>query len=505
MSSPTRSVSIAGARGGWLAVVCLTVFMLLAPGVTFASDSAPDSSSDFAGIMSEEWLNILFQGQKIGFSYQKIEKSETGYTITDKAVIRLTVMGISQDMSFSNVSQLGENKRLKNFVYLQTIQDQRQKTAGVVKDGAIELSVTGAGGTVTKIVEIEPETRFADLLKFEYADKLKVGFKKIVPVFITALRAVAPMTLEVVDRKKVKFEGGMVDTFVVNSSLQDVKTVSYVTPEGMTVREESFMGFRSERTSEEVALKFTGAHVPITSLITFSLITPDKPIENPQDLTALDIKMGGLNNPDIVPEDNRQTVGESQRVFDESRKRSFTAPVSLRKVEPEGRIDIEQAAKAEPEHLKPTPEIQSDNKIIIDHARKIVGAETDVWKASRKINQWVYENLEKEFVDSFTALDVLFTRKGECQSHTNLFTAFARSVGIPAKVASGLVYSPKHGGFLYHAWPEVYVGQWVAVDPTLGQDVADVTHIKLVEGGVENQIKLVRFIGRITISVDSIE
>ena len=141
--------------------------------------------------------------------------------------------------------------------------------------------------------------------------------------------------------------------------------------------------------------------------------------------------------------------------------------------------------------------------MIIDHARKIVGDENDVWKAATKINRWVYENLEKKFVDSFTALDVLHSRQGECQSHTNLFTAFSRSIGIPTKVASGLVYSKTHGGFLYHAWPEVYVGKWIAVDPTLGQDVADATHIKLIEGGVENQIKLVRFIGRISISVDS--
>ncbi|VAX23565.1 hypothetical protein MNBD_NITROSPINAE03-160 [hydrothermal vent metagenome] len=96
------------------------------------------------------------------------------------------------------------------------------------------------------------------------------------------------------------------------------------------------------------------------------------------------------------------------------------------------------------------------------------------------------------------------SKQGECQSHTNLFTAFARSVGVPARVASGLVYSEKNEGFLYHAWPEVYVGEWVAMDPTLGQDVADATHIKLVGGEIENQIQLIQYIGRISITVDSI-
>ena len=31
----------------------------------------------------------------------------------------------------------------------------------------------------------------------------------------------------------------------------------------------------------------------------------------------------------------------------------------------------------------------------------------------------------------------------------------------------GLVHI--RGSFYYHAWPEVWLGEWVAVDPTLGQ------------------------------------
>ncbi|NIP99305.1 MAG: transglutaminase domain-containing protein, partial [Nitrospinaceae bacterium] len=51
---------------------------------------------------------------------------------------------------------------------------------------------------------------------------------------------------------------------------------------------------------------------------------------------------------------------------------------------------------------------------------------TDAWDAARRINQWVYNNLEKALVDSVSALDALHARKGECQSHTYLFAALAR-------------------------------------------------------------------------------
>ena len=54
---------------------------------------------------------------------------------------------------------------------------------------------------------------------------------------------------------------------------------------------------------------------------------------------------------------------------------------------------------------------------------------------------------------------------GDCNEHTVLFVALARALGLPARTAVGLVYLD--GSFYYHAWPEVWLGEWVAVDPDL--------------------------------------
>jgi hypothetical protein len=42
------------------------------------------------------------------------------------------------------------------------------------------------------------------------------------------------------------------------------------------------------------------------------------------------------------------------------------------------------------------------------------------------------------------------------------------------------------------------------MDPTFGQPVADATHIKLLEGELDQQAKLMRAIGKIRLSVKSI-
>jgi len=57
------------------------------------------------------------------------------------------------------------------------------------------------------------------------------------------------------------------------------------------------------------------------------------------------------------------------------------------------------------------------------------------------------------------------------------------------------------GAFYYHAWSEVWLGQWVAVDPTFHQFPADATHVKFVEGGPEQHVALLKVIGQISLEI----
>ena len=104
-----------------------------------------------------------------------------------------------------------------------------------------------------------------------------------------------------------------------------------------------------------------------------------------------------------------------------------------------------------------------------------------------------------------SALDVLDSREGDCNEHTVFFTALARAANIPTRIAIGLVWSDDSEAFCYHAWPEVYIGRWIGMDPTLGQVCADATHIRLLTGGIEKWPQLVAYIGRLSIHVLDVE
>jgi transglutaminase-like putative cysteine protease len=150
--------------------------------------------------------------------------------------------------------------------------------------------------------------------------------------------------------------------------------------------------------------------------------------------------------------------------------------------------------------VRPEPLIQSDDARLQAQARQIVGNARRSGDAAARLVEWVYRNVVKAAPASVpSALDVLETRSGDCNEHTVLLVALARAVGLPARSVAGVVYLD--GAFYYHAWPEVYLDGWVAVDPTFGQFPADAAHLRLSSGGLARQLELARVIGGLTIEV----
>ena len=112
----------------------------------------------------------------------------------------------------------------------------------------------------------------------------------------------------------------------------------------------------------------------------------------------------------------------------------------------------------------------------------------------------MHDSLKKQITFGVpNALQVLQARTGDCNEHTQLFVALARAAGLPARIAAGLAYVD--GKFFYHAWPEILLDDWVAVDPTFGQFPADAAHLRFVIGGVARQTELLRLMGNLKIDV----
>lgn len=139
------------------------------------------------------------------------------------------------------------------------------------------------------------------------------------------------------------------------------------------------------------------------------------------------------------------------------------------------------------EDLAATPEIDADAPALRALARQVVGDTRGVYASSVKLVHFVYRRLEKAYgVSRDRASEVLALGKGDCTEHALLFTALARAAGIPSRQVHGLVYARYDDGvpaLYWHAWVEVRSGsEWIAVDPTFDQPVADATHVVLGRG-----------------------
>jgi hypothetical protein len=109
------------------------------------------------------------------------------------------------------------------------------------------------------------------------------------------------------------------------------------------------------------------------------------------------------------------------------------------------------------------------------------GLDDDLAKA-RALTRFVHDFLHyKPGITPRGVLALLEDPQGDCTEFADLLTTLARNAGLPSRTVFGLAYSDGEiPAFAYHAWNEIFVaGDWIAMDPTWGQERVDATHIPL--------------------------
>jgi transglutaminase-like putative cysteine protease len=217
-------------------------------------------------------------------------------------------------------------------------------------------------------------------------------------------------------------------------------------------------------------------------------VVPDRTIAKPRQLKRLRLQLTGITG------DGWDLAGGRQQW---SKGELTVVKESLQEIS-SAKIPVNNPAVAQ--DLQPSLLVQSDAVSLRKQASEIVGGERNGLQAVEMINFWVYQNLEKRPTLSIpNALAVYESRAGDCNEHSVLFAALARAAGIPTRIVTGLLYT--EGRFFYHAWDEVFLGEWIAVDPLMNQVPADPTHVRLIIGELDRQVELVGTLGRLSIKV----
>jgi hypothetical protein len=443
----------------------------------------------------EYWTGITLNGDKIGFTHIVVSPTpdEPGrYKIHSEASLLIRLLGLRKEIQLHADDVVNGDLTLVRFDYHYTIDGNGLRISGTQDAGSLRATIDNAGRTSEQALQAESPiypTSVIDL--YPVVNGLKLGAQYRFEAYSGETQSLLDVRQSVEGYESSDLFLGK--AFKTRTSATGNNATTWIDESGKPVLELALDGVMTSALEGESQARRYLALAAINkrdTLIDFSLVKADRPIPDPRHTTRLKIAITGPPGPPLASASQRCEPAGTGWVCDMTIGIDASSPNAVQTQN----------------DLNPSVAVPSDAPAIRDLARSIAGAAPPEEQIGRLVD-WIQTNIKAAPVDSFSALDVLQSKQAECQGHAYLYAAFARSLGIPTRVVSGLVYSEQFGGFLYHSWTESLVdGRWQAVDPTFGQTVADATHIEVVEGeSAADVLPLTEWVGKVRIRILAVE
>jgi transglutaminase-like putative cysteine protease len=480
----------------------------------FRSSSARLAEAALSVSPGAQFYRLSLGAQQLGYASTTVDTLVDSIRVVDVLVIDVPALGRLHRTEARSAATLDRGLQLRG---LQSEVDgagwRFEVQATPAPEGSLVLALTSRADSLTTTISTGPvELPSVWPLRLAFGRGLKTGRTATAQWF-------DPFTLQA---RKVTLQVAAESTLVVPDSADyDSTTMAWVpvhfdtvrafrldgAPDGLrvwidaqgrVVRAGSPRGFSLERTAFELAYEnfrrrdtlrlmrataapAAGEVVPITA--TAAGVRPDAR------LASLRLRLGGgaLDGLDLAG--GRQRLAGDTLTIATERGAALVARYRL----PNGDAAMRDA-------LLPAPLMESGDLRVAAQARLIAAGDRDPRQAVERLTHWIAATVRDDTTGELSgAVGVLSRRRGAANDRVVLFVAMARALGVPARPVAGLLYA--RGRFYYHAWAEVYLGDWVAVDPTFDQLPADAAHVRLAIGAFARPLELVRLLGRLTLEV----
>lgn len=450
---------------------------------------------DVKSLAGERWYGLYINGDKAGFSKGSLAVDEDGTVkVSEDSHFRSSMAGQPQDMTITIKRTYGADGALKSIEqHVTDVGGVKHFTARVEEDSMLLTSEVGGAAKEQRVPK--PKESLKDALK--QVELIRQGgeigselsFSLFEPMYERELEGTSK--IEAVEQRVL--DGVPTKIYTIRSVLpaMGVDSVARVAQDGTTLEDQvaGIITMRLEPKEMAQDVQYTN------DVIVSNVAKVDKPIDNPRGRDSLKLRIIGPLSESHMFNDGRQqfTKADGAAAF-ESSMPNMDGFVPARVP-----VTDESVAK----WTQPSMFVQSDNAKLAAKAKEIVGDETDTLAMATKLCHWVKANVRTIFSARLSnSLEVLENPEGDCTEHSMLFIGLARAAGLPAREAAGLIYMDGEApGFYFHQWASVWVGKWIDVDPTFDQPLADVTHIRLAEGDLFEQAKLIPVIGQLRIEV----
>jgi hypothetical protein len=462
---------------------------------------APEIRHELARLpFSEYWTGIVFNGEKIGFTHFTIRRDAgTGhYEVRSEASFVLRFLGIEKKVQLKSRDVIEGDLSLVDFAYEYHIDGSEMRVTGRRAGPELAATIVTGGKPHEQRLPVEGKLYPSSVIALYPAlHGLEIGREHSYRVYSGETQSIREVTQRVAGYESSELFLG--NAFKVETAMGGQGVTTWIGPDGRPVFELAMRGVMISYLEDSGSATRYLALASLNkkeSLVEFSIVRPDQPIERPRAVSRMRVALSGTMR--MPPSDAWQRCAAGGREIRCEMGRAAGA------AGPDTTLSPDQLRAR---YLQPSIAVQSTDPSIRRLAEAIVGGAASTDERISRILRWLEHNIEKSPIDVFSALDVLQQRKAECQGHAYLYTALARAAGIPTRMVNGLVYSEEFKGFLYHSWAEsLDGGSWRVVDPTFGQAAADATHIKLVEGeNLAELVPLLDWVGKVKIRVLEVE
>ncbi len=483
------------------------------------ADIAPPVGCPFEGTR-EVWYACYLDGNKIGYAYARIDrvkvKGRTLVRLQSRNRLTATRFGQTVEMLTQLTSRETPAGRLVDFVEIQQLGPTPTRIEGRTENERLVIKRTSGGKTRAVFLPWSESDGGHQAMEFSLlANPMKPGETRNLRTLISNLNQVATVRLVASGFEPTQLLHGThrllrIDTTTWFEDGHVTEGTIWIDEKGEMLKGQA-MQIEMFRASREKALDETDLGNVDVGLR--SMILVNRRIRNPHSTKRVRYRVS-LKDGDPAA---TFAAGTSQRVTSVGPGLAELTVLAVRPGQPR-KIKAFKADEPTSDDLLPNSLVQSDDKRVIAMAEKATRGKADAWSKAVALERYVHETVrEKTFSHALaSAAEVARTGEGDCTEHAVLLAAMARAVGLPARVAVGLVYveqeqEPRHA-FGHHMWTEIYVDdRWIPMDATLGRGGIGAAHIKLAHSSMKDANAMGSFVpvmnvrGRIKLEVLEIQ
>ncbi len=441
-----------------------------------------------------EYFAVFMEGMKVGHAIQSRFVADGNVTTSEEVSITISRADIPITINMTETCIETTDGKPLGFEVAQDMSIMTMHVTGTVDEqGTVNITTTSMGAEQKSTLEWPNGAVMAEGLRLLTLEKgLKKGSAYTAKIFSPGILDALEAKIQVGTKQNVDLLGRVVALTEVTTTLNipgsgEMVSINYVDENLRTQKNVMpVAGLQVEMVA--CAKEFALGENDVLELVDKMFVRSPEPLGNLASVKSITYHITATRETaklTIPSNDNQKVQRLNNKVI-----------VTVEPVSAPAGVNFPYTGSDQTilEATKPTRFLQSDQKEIIELARRAVGRTKDAGEAVKKIEAFVGNYIENKSlsVGYASAAEVAASRQGDCSEFAVLTAAMCRAVGIPAQVVVGVAYVDDFAGlqgFGGHAWTQAYVGgKWVGLDAAFkgtGRGGYDAGHIALASGGGE--------------------